>query len=124
MWYIYRTKFKLIWLRYPSILVSPQGTFHDFPEGMNSHNPADWAPCVVTSCFGFCFKMALFESASKQLVKDTGRSSLHPVLDLNSSSKYGIMCVVQKKKSRWFWRKTKYLPTPFTLNEILLEVGS
>ncbi|KXJ08722.1 uncharacterized protein LOC110248344 [Exaiptasia diaphana] len=65
--------------------------------------------------------MALFESTSKQLVKDTGRSSLHPIVDLNSASQCKIMCIIEKKKSRWFWRPTKYLPTPFTLNELMTK---
>ncbi|XP_048579816.1 uncharacterized protein LOC5501071 isoform X1 [Nematostella vectensis] len=65
--------------------------------------------------------MALFESASKQFVKDTGRRSLHAVPDLNSSECCRILCVIERKKSRWFWRSTKYLTTPFVLNELLTE---
>lgn len=68
-------------------------------------------------------KMALFECCSKQFVKDTGRSTLHPIVDLNSSPRCNILCVVVKKKSRWFWKSVKYQPTPFTLNEILTQVS-
>lgn len=67
--------------------------------------------------------MALFECCSKQFVKDTGRSTLHPVIDLNTSSRCNILSVVVKKKSRWCWKPVKYLPTPFTLNEILTKVS-
>ena len=67
--------------------------------------------------------MALFECCSKQFVKDTGRSTLHPVVDLISSSRCNIPCIVVKKKSRWFWKSVKYEPTPWTLNEILTKVS-
>ena len=67
--------------------------------------------------------MALFECCSKQFVKDTGRSTLHPIVDLNSSSRCDILCVVVKKRSRWCWKKTKYLPTQFSLNEIMTKVS-
>ncbi|XP_068688511.1 uncharacterized protein [Montipora foliosa] len=65
--------------------------------------------------------MALFECCSKQLVKDTGRSTLRPVVDLNSASRCDILCVVVKKRSRWFWKSVKYETTPFTLDEILTK---
>ena len=63
--------------------------------------------------------MSLFGAASRQFVKDTGRLSLHPVLDLNSAIYCRILCIVEKKKSRFFWKKPKYLPTPFHLNDLL-----
>lgn len=65
--------------------------------------------------------MALFECCSKQFVKDTGRSTLHSIVDLNSSSRCNILWVLVKKKSRWFWKSVKYKPTAFTLNEILTK---
>ncbi|KAL9958297.1 hypothetical protein ACROYT_G035297 [Oculina patagonica] len=65
--------------------------------------------------------MALFEACSKQFVKDTGRSTLRPVDDLNTSSRCDILCVVTKKRSRWFWKSIKYKTTPFTLNELLTK---
>lgn len=67
--------------------------------------------------------MALFEACSKQFVKDTGRSTLFPVLDLNTSARCNILCVVTKKKSRWFWKSDKYKTTPFSLNELLTKVS-
>ena len=66
--------------------------------------------------------MALFEACSKQFVKDTGRSTLQPVVDLNTSSRCDILCVVTKKRSRWFWKSIKYKTTAFTLNELLTKV--
>lgn len=68
-------------------------------------------------------RMALFEACAKQFVKDTGRSTLFPVLDLNSSSHCDILCVVTKKRSRWFWKSDKYKTTPFSLNELLTKVS-
>lgn len=65
--------------------------------------------------------MALFEACSKQFVKDTGRSTLFPVLDLNTSARCNILCVVTKKRSRWFWKSDKYKTTPFSLNELLTK---
>ena len=67
--------------------------------------------------------MALFEACSKQFVKDTGRSTLFPVLDLNTSARCNILCVVTKKRSRWFWKSDKYKTTPFSLNELLTKVS-
>ncbi|CAH3131846.1 unnamed protein product [Pocillopora meandrina] len=65
--------------------------------------------------------MALFEACSKQFIKDTGRSTLRPILDLNTSTRCSILCVVTRKKSRWFWRADTYKSTPFTLNELLTK---
>lgn len=65
--------------------------------------------------------MALFEACSKQFVKDTGRSTLRPILDLNTSTRSSILCVVTKKRSRWFWKTDTYKSTPFTLNELLTK---
>ena len=67
--------------------------------------------------------MALFEACSKQFVTDTGRSTLRPILDLNTSTRCNILCVVTKKRSRFFWKSDKYKATPFTLNELLTKVG-
>ena len=67
--------------------------------------------------------MALFEACAKQFVKDTGRSTLFPVLDLNTSARCDILCVVTKKRSRWFWKSDKYKTTPFSLNELLSKVS-
>ena len=67
--------------------------------------------------------MALFEACAKQFVKDTGRSTLFPVLDLNTSARCDILCVVTKKRSRWFWKSDKYKTTPFSLDELLTKVS-
>lgn len=66
--------------------------------------------------------MALFEAASKQLVKDSGRLTLHSVLDLNSADSCKLLCVVEKRRKRWFWKETKFLPTPFSINDVLTKV--
>ena len=68
-------------------------------------------------------KMAVFECCTKQFVKDTGRLTLRPVVDLNSAIRFNILCVVIKKRSRWIWKSVKYEATPFTLNEILTKVS-
>ncbi|XP_074627736.1 uncharacterized protein LOC141885759 [Acropora palmata] len=65
--------------------------------------------------------MAVFECCTKQFVKDTGRLTLRPVVDLNSAIRFNILCVVIKKRSRWIWKSVKYEATPFTLNEILTK---
>ena len=72
----------------------------------------------------FMLNMALFEACSKQFIKDTGRSTLRPILDLNTSTRCSILCVVRRKRSRWFWKADTYKSTPFTLNELLTKVRS
>ena len=82
-----------------------------------------WSSSVTFDLWFKISKMALFECCSKQFVKDTGRSTLHPIVDLNSSSRCDVLCVVVKKRSRWCWKKAKYLPTQFSLNEIMTKVS-
>lgn len=74
------------------------------------------------SSSSFMVNMALFEACSKQFIKDTGRSTLRPILDLNTSTRCSILCVVTRKRSRWFWKADTYKSTPFTLNELLTKV--
>ena len=99
---------------------TPMG-FLFFPPGPSKHFP--WSPSVTFDLWFTISKMALFECCSKQFVKDTGRSTLHPIVDLNSSSRCDVLGVVVKKRSRWCWEKAKYLPTQFSLNEILTKVS-
>ena len=94
-----------------------------FPAGRPRQNTSHDPPLSPLIFWFTISKMALFECCSKQFVKDTGRSTLHPIVDLNSSSRCDVLCVVVKKRSRWCWKKTKYLPTQFSLNEIMTKVS-
>ena len=100
----------------------PQRNFY-FSRRPTPSKHFPWSSSVTFDLWFKISKMALFECCSKQFVKDTGRSTLHPIVDLNSSSRCDVLCVVVKKRSRWCWKKAKYLPTQFSLNEIMTKVS-
>lgn len=61
---------------------------------------------------------AMFTAATRNFVEevDVG-GSLIPVSSPNDA--ISVLTVVLKRKSLWFWQKTKYTPTDFKLNDIL-----
>ena len=65
--------------------------------------------------------MTLFKQCTKYIVKSTGDKTLHHVTDLNSSEYFGTLCLVKRKRSYWFWKKDKHIPTQVKLDDILLE---
>ncbi|XP_020793187.2 gasdermin Eb [Boleophthalmus pectinirostris] len=60
----------------------------------------------------------MFATATRNFVEEVDRGrSLIPVSSLNDT--ISLLTVVIKKKRYWLWQKPKYLPTDFTLNDIL-----
>ncbi|KAJ8365968.1 hypothetical protein SKAU_G00147990 [Synaphobranchus kaupii] len=46
--------------------------------------------------------------------------SLIPVTRLNDSDKLDLLALVLRRQRFWFWQRPKYLPTDFSLNDLLL----
>ena len=65
--------------------------------------------------------MSLFKECTKYLVKSAGSKTLHHVTDLNSAEYFDTLCLVKRKKSFWFWKKDKNIPTQVKLDDVLLE---
>ncbi|XP_038125417.1 gasdermin Eb [Cyprinodon tularosa] len=60
----------------------------------------------------------MFATATKNFVEEVDDGGLLiPVSHLNDS--IAVLTVVVKRKRFWFWQKPKYLPTDFTLNDLL-----
>ncbi|XP_051992287.1 gasdermin-E-like [Xyrauchen texanus] len=63
----------------------------------------------------------MFEKATKKLVRQIDpNGSLIASSSLNDSKKLQPLGVVLKRQKVWFWQQTKYIPTPFTLQDLLL----
>ncbi|XP_051526395.1 gasdermin-E-like [Myxocyprinus asiaticus] len=63
----------------------------------------------------------MFEKATKKLVQQTDpHGALIAASSLNDSKKLKPLAVVLKSQKVWFWQRTKYRPTPFTLQDLLL----
>ncbi|XP_051562260.1 pejvakin-like isoform X2 [Myxocyprinus asiaticus] len=63
----------------------------------------------------------MFTAATKNFVKqvgDTGR--LVPVPSLSEADRYQPLSLVTRRRRRYFWTKTKYASTPFSLKDILV----
>ena len=65
--------------------------------------------------------MSLFKECTKYVVKSAGSETLHHVTDLNSAEYFDTFCLVKRKKSFWFWKKDKNIPTQVKLDDVLLE---
>ena len=63
--------------------------------------------------------MSLFKECTKYIVNVAGCKTLHPVTDLNSAEYFDTLCLVKRKRSSWFWKKDKYIPTQVKLGDIL-----
>lgn len=60
----------------------------------------------------------MFAVATKNFVKEVDDGGfLIPVSSLNDNLE--LLTVVVKRERSWFWQKPKYLPTDFTLNDLL-----
>ncbi|KAM4601018.1 gasdermin-E-like [Polymixia lowei] len=60
----------------------------------------------------------MFATATKNFVEEVDRGGLLvPVSSLNDN--VVLLSLVIKRRRFWFWQKTKYLPTDFTLNDVL-----
>ncbi|XP_031432605.1 gasdermin Eb [Clupea harengus] len=62
----------------------------------------------------------MFAKATTNLVSEIDPDgSLIPVRRLNDSDKLSPLALVIKRNRFWFWQRPKYLPTGFTLNDLL-----
>ncbi|XP_041798850.1 gasdermin Eb [Chelmon rostratus] len=60
----------------------------------------------------------MFATATRNFVEEVDHGGLLiPVSSLNDT--IAVLTVVVKRKRFWFWQKPKYIPTDFTLNDIL-----
>lgn len=60
----------------------------------------------------------MFATATRNFVQEVDRGGLLiPVSSLNDT--IALLTVVVKRKRFWLWQKAKYIPTDFTLNDIL-----
>ncbi|XP_051949216.1 gasdermin-E-like [Xyrauchen texanus] len=63
----------------------------------------------------------MFKKATKKLVQQTDpHGALIAASSLNDSKKLQPLMVVLKSQKVWFWQRTKYRPTSFTLQHLLL----
>ncbi|XP_076869769.1 pejvakin isoform X2 [Brachyhypopomus gauderio] len=63
----------------------------------------------------------MFAAATKNFVKqvgDTGR--LVPVPSLSEADRFQPLSLVSRKRRKHFWKKTKYISSPFSLKDILV----
>ena len=65
--------------------------------------------------------MSLFKECTKYIVNVAGCKTLHPVTDLNSAEYFDTLSLVKRKRSSWFWKKDKYIPTQVKLQDILQD---
>ena len=65
--------------------------------------------------------MTLFKECTTYIVNVAGCKTLHPVTDLNSAEYFDTLCLVKRKRSSWFWKKDKYIPTQVKLDDILQD---
>ncbi|XP_052368042.1 gasdermin-E-like [Oncorhynchus keta] len=61
----------------------------------------------------------MFSTATRNLVEEIDDGSLVPVSSLIDSDKLVPLSLVVKRKRFWIWQKPKYLPTDFTLSDVL-----
>uniref|UniRef100_A0AAZ3SKF1 Non-syndromic hearing impairment protein 5 n=1 Tax=Oncorhynchus tshawytscha TaxID=74940 RepID=A0AAZ3SKF1_ONCTS len=61
----------------------------------------------------------MFSTATRNFVEEIDDGSLIPVSSLIDSDKLVPLSLVVKRKRFWIWQKPKYLPTDFTLSDVL-----
>ncbi|XP_027004828.1 gasdermin Eb [Tachysurus fulvidraco] len=63
----------------------------------------------------------MFSKATRKFVNEIDPDGcLIPVSRLNESDNLSVVSVVIKRNPSWFWQKPKFIPTDFTLNDVLL----
>uniref|UniRef100_A0A8C9WDY3 Gasdermin E n=1 Tax=Scleropages formosus TaxID=113540 RepID=A0A8C9WDY3_SCLFO len=63
----------------------------------------------------------MFAKATKNFTKQIDPDGcLIPVSRLNNSDKLDMLSLVIKRNPFWFWQRPRYLPTDFTLSDVLL----
>jgi len=68
----------------------------------------------------------MYLAATQHVAKAAGSKTLHAVTDLNSAERFHPLCLAKQKRSFWFWKKPKILPTDVKLQDVLtkpLELG-
>ena len=66
--------------------------------------------------------MAMYLAATQHVAKAAGSKTLHAVTDLNSAERFHPLCLAKQKRSFWFWKKPKILPTDVKLQDVLTKV--
>ena len=61
----------------------------------------------------------MFRRATESVVKNCGEETLHPVTDLNSSERFKPLCLVEKQRSFWPFKKPIFIPTCVKLSDLL-----
>jgi hypothetical protein len=61
----------------------------------------------------------MFSTATRNFVEEIDDGSLVPVSSLIDSDKLVPLSLIVKRKRFWIWQKPKYLPTDFTLSDVL-----
>nr|XP_006824139.1 PREDICTED: pejvakin-like [Saccoglossus kowalevskii] len=61
----------------------------------------------------------MFKSLTDKLSKSLGEDTLLPVPSLDQADNCRPLSIVVKKNRRWFWRAPKYLPSQYTLSQLL-----
>lgn len=75
---------------------------------------------IVVIIILFSFVVKMFSKATKKFVKEIDPDGcLIPVSRLNESDNLKVLSLVIKRKPSWFWQQPKYMPTDFTLNDVL-----
>ncbi|KAF5907779.1 non-syndromic hearing impairment protein 5-like, partial [Clarias magur] len=63
----------------------------------------------------------MFAKATKKFVDEIDPDgSLIPVFRVNESDNLKVLSLVIKQNPSWFWQQPKYIPTDFTLNDVVL----
>lgn len=63
----------------------------------------------------------MFAKATKKFVEEIDPDGcLIPVSRLNESDNLNVFSLVIKRNPFWLWQQPKYMPTDFTLNDVLL----
>ncbi|KAG7457471.1 hypothetical protein MATL_G00227560 [Megalops atlanticus] len=67
-----------------------------------------------------CDLAAMFAKATGNFVRQIDpEGCLIPVTRLNNSDKLNLLSLVIKRNRPWFWQRPKYLPSDFTLSDVL-----
>lgn len=65
--------------------------------------------------------LQMFAKATRKFVTEIDPDGcLIPVSRLNDSDKLLLLSIVVKSKPVWFWKPPKYIPSDFTLSDVLL----
>lgn len=63
----------------------------------------------------------MFRKASESIVENCGSKTLHPVTDLSSAERFKPLCIVEKRKSFWPFKKSTMTPTVVKITHLLKD---